>query len=671
MVRNYAEFGFDGRVFAVNRSGSDVFGLPGVRACSEIGELMDVAFLMLPQSAVLAALDDVAAAGIRYAVVLSAGYAEIGADGIALQNELVDRARELGITLWGPNSLGFNNVGTRTPISAIAAVQPILPPSIAIITQSGASAIEINEYAHSQNIGSSFVAATGNEAMIGIADLLDFLVDDPATRAIAIFAETIRDPVAFIHAAERARAAQKPVVILKIGRSTLAGSVAQAHTGSLIGDDRAFDAMCARLGVIRVHSAEDLVTTGGLLAATGALSGPGMVFVSTSGGACTLVADGAEAAGVDLPEFTPDQIIRLRSVLPIFASTLNPLDITGALMSEPDLFEKVLPEAVASPDVGLLAVNMIVPTLAWQGFPAALSPLGRALAAIDKPSVIVTTTNKALNDVSRQVIAEHGLPHVVTGIDAMLRATARLGWWSKAVAERPELPAIAGPVRLSAEPIRGERELLDWLADHGVPVVPGTVCTSLEAVERCCAEMTGQVVLKVASADIAHKTEVGGVRLNVPSEEAGEAFDQLLAAVRSARPDAAIAGVIVSPMRCKGVELLVGVKRDPAWGPMIAVGLGGVMVDLLDDVIIAPLPITREHAIGMLESLRGARLLRGFRGSAAVDLDMVAAVVVAIGEAALVLGDDLEVLEINPLLIADGRVEALDALATWRVYGSL
>ncbi len=666
IIRNYEGFGYDGKVFCVNRSGASVYGLPGYPTCSAIGEAVDVAFIFVPQNAVIEALEDAAAAGIANVVILSSGYAEVGGEGVAMQAALLARARDLGVRVWGPNTLGFNNISAHTPVSAIAAVQPILPPSIAIVSQSGATASELNEFAHSQNIGTSFVAATGNQGDVTLSDVVDYLVDHDATKAIAIFAESIRDPEAFAAAALRARAKAKPIVILKIGRSELASAVAQAHTGSLIGDDKVFDAICARLGVIRVFSTEDLVNVAGLLAATGPMPASGLSFISISGGACTLVADGAEETGVELPQNDPATARALSAVLPDFASSLNPLDVTGAAIRDPDLFARIIPIVAQASDVGLVAVSMTLPTTPGQGLPAALEAIGRALKEVRKPVILVQTCIKALNDLSRDAIRQYGLPHVITGISPMLRAVGKATWWSK------QLHGPARPLLLAAQPaevhdrLASERAVLDFLADAGVPVIPGQVVTTRADAEAFAASMAGPLVLKIASPDIAHKTEVGGVKLNVAQDDVGAAFDAIVAAVAKARPHARIDGVIVSPMRTDGgLELLVGVTRDPTWGPTITVGFGGVLVEVLADVAIAPLPVDRTDVLSMLQRLRGAKLFKGFRGAPPANFDRLAEAIVSIGAAALRLGPDLASLEVNPLLVRGDHIEALDGLVIW------
>lgn len=665
--KNFNDFAYPGKVFAINRGGVDVLGMKGFPSCVSVGEPIDVAFITVPQGAVLDALADAAAAGVRNAVILTAGYGEAGPEGIALQDELLARTREWGMNIWGPNSLGFNNVSARKPISAIPALLPLLDPSIAIVSQSGATASELNEFAHSQNIGASFVAATGNEAQLTLADVIDYLVDHDDTRAIAIFAESIRDPARFEQAATRARACKKPIVILKIGRSDLATEVAKAHTGSLAGNDKVFDAVCERLGIIRVYSTEDLIVTAGLLAATGPLPAPGLEFISISGGACTLVADGAEEAGALVPPHPPEIAAALADAMPGFGSTLNPLDVTGAVVRDTGLLERVIPIAASSPDVGLIVVNISVPVVEGQAvLPTALSAIGRAVKAIEKPAIMVLTTSKALTDVTRAAIAEHGLPHIVCGIDAMLRAVGKAAWWSRQLSLSP--PALLleqeRPLGTTRPVLDTERAVLDYLSGRSIPVIPARVVTNRAEAEAVGLE--GPLVMKILSRDIAHKTEAGGVRLNVSREEVGEAFDSIRAAVSAARPDARIDGVIVSPMRGGGVELLVGVTRDPVWGPTITVGFGGILVELVADVAIAPLPVTPDQVRAMLDRLRGVRLLNGFRNIPPADLGRLAGIIARIGDEAIRLGPDLESLEINPILVRGTEIEALDGLVSWK-----
>ena len=671
IFKNYADLRFDGRLFAINREGVAVGGTPGYKSCVAIGEKVDSAFIFVPQHAVLAALEDAAAAGIQNVVILTSGYAETGAEGIQLQDELIRRADELDVLVWGPNSLGFNNFAQRVSASVIAMSNPILFPRIAIVSQSGATARQLDNFAHSQNIGTSIVAATGNEAQITLSHVVDYLVDHEPTKAIAIFAESIRDPELFAAATKRALERKKPVVILKIGRSALSKQVAMAHTGSLVGDDEVFSAICERFGIIRVHTPEDLITVAGLLAATGPLHTPGLGYISMSGGSCTLVADGAEAASITLPAHEARILPQMTAILSNFASSLNPLDVTGGALDQPDVFERVISLVGSQEKIGIVAVGFDVPVAAGTGQLPIMAAIGRAASTSQKPVIMVSTCPTALTAVSREIIASNKLPFVLTGVSRMLLAIEKAAWWSEK-AQRAPRAATSEPLGAGmANLLSTEREALDFLASHGIPVVPGPIARSREDVVRIASNADGPLVLKILSSDIAHKTEVGGVKLNIAPADVLTAYDAIFASVKAKRPHARLDGIIVSPMRSAGIELIVGVKHDPVWGAVIAVGLGGILVEVLADVVIAPLPLDEDDVKSMLGRLRGAKLLAGFRGRPAADIAELARIVVRIGEAARALGPDLESLEINPLMVNGQQIEALDALVNWKTASTV
>jgi acyl-CoA synthetase (NDP forming) len=679
-------YGFDGRTFAVNRSGAAVFGWPGFTSCAAIGEPVDAAYICVPLEGVMAALEDVAQAGIRAAVVLTSGYGETGTAGAQRQSELAARATALGVRMLGPNCLGFANVATRTAITAIPPRGALLPGGgLSFVCQSGATAAELLEFAQQQGIGVSFFAATGNEAQITLADVVDYLIDDANTRAIMLVAESIRHTGRFAAAARRALLAGKAVVVLKVGSSELAASVAKAHTGSMVGDDRVFAAACRQLSIIRVASLEELVMTASLLAHTGPLRAGGVGVASISGGACTMIGDQAEAAGVPLPSFAPATVQRLRAVLPEYAATFNPLDVTGAYVRDPAILEQSLAIIGDDPGIALRYCVMNLPWIAGRTTPtpAMLAAVGAGLRAGTGPGLLVAQTIKPVSDVSRTIMREHGIPGVISGLDHATRAAGSAVWWSEkyrratgaaatatanARAGATDRPAAhtAPAAQLPRPNAAGERELLNYLADFGVPVIPATLARSAEEAVAQARAVGGRVALKIASPDIAHKTEVGGVQLRLDGDVAvAEAWRTIDASVRRAAPEARIDGVLVSPMREHGIELFIGTARDPDWGVVIVLGLGGIWVEALQDSALRLLPVSKADVIEMLHSLRAVKILRGYRGSPAADLDAIAEVVVRIGQAALALGPSLAALEVNPLLVDGAQVEALDALVTW------
>ncbi|AMN47562.1 hypothetical protein ACG33_10725 [Steroidobacter denitrificans] len=662
---NFQSTGFDGPIYAVNKGGVDAHGYPGFVSCRAIGAPVDIAFVFVPAEAMQDTFEDLIAAGIRAAVILTSGFAETSEAGARLQDWLVGRAREADVVILGPNCLGYANLAIRAPLTPIPIHPPLLKGRVALVSQSGATNSEIADMAHDLNVGLSLYVATGNEAMVDIAACVDFLVDDANTEVIMVFAETIRDTATFRAAAERALAAKKAIVMLKVGSSALTAQVAAAHTGSLVGDDRIFSAACEQLGVIRVYSVEELIVTASLLAHTGPLATPGVGIVSISGGACTLVADRAEVYGVDLPAFSSATKAALTQAVPLASDPINPFDITGLAVRDPSLFESVIEAIAGESTIGFVGAIYSLPwNEKWQQVPQ-LESIGRAFAKLDKPCALLNQFLRPQTQKSRDILAATGIPAAFGGIEEVLRALGHVKKWSARVLEHAPTRPMAVTVPTSERPM-SEREVLDFLSRYGVPVIPTRIAATREDAVAIAAALAVPVALKIASPDIAHKTDVGGVKLNILGDAAvADAYDTILASVVKAAPQARIEGVLVSPMRSGGLEILVGIVRDPQWGPVLAVGLGGIWVEALADTRLALLPVASVQVKDMLRSLRAAKLLAGFRGALPVDLDRLAEIVAAIGDAALALGDHLETLEVNPLWINGGEIEALDGLVVW------
>lgn len=661
---NLGELGFDGRVHVVNPKGGKVHGLNAATSCRAIGEHVDAALLMVPAMAIADAFEDMRQAGIGNAVILTSGFAELGSSGAQRQAALATLARQSRINLLGPNCLGFVNFIDHVPLWTIK-LPTRLAGNVALVSQSGATATYIAEFAGRQGVGLSYLVSTGNEADLNVARVVDHLIDDPATQVICVFLETTRDTPTLTQAAHRALAAGKPIIALKIGTSAVTARAAQAHTGSLVGDDRVFDAACRQLGIIRVHSVEDMVATAGLLSRMRPRAGNRVGALAISGGICEIAADRAEAVGLQLPELASHTRDALTAVMPSFGTPHNPLDVTGAAILEPSLFAHSITALAADPAIDLLTCLYDVPIAAHHAYgEQVVANIGTALAAANKPGVLLSVTPRAMTEHTRQLVEKHQLTYLPAGVDRGLAAVARASAW---VTRRGETPAanLLGTVQVVHTHPHSERETLDFLASQGVPVVPAQIAHSAAQAEAFARSFDGPVVLKIASPDIPHKSEVGGVRLHVSAADAADAYRQIRAAVERACPDARIDGVIVSPMRERGVELLVGVVRDPQWGLALAVGLGGVWVELLKDSSLRLLPVTPQQVLSMLGELRSARLLDGYRGGPVIDRWQLASVIARIGNAALALGPELASLEVNPLLATANGIEALDGLVVW------
>jgi acyl-CoA synthetase (NDP forming) len=658
---------YPGDVHLVSRRGGTVHGRGAATSCVAIGAPIDLALLMVPMAAIDEALGDLAAADIHNAVILTSGFAETGHEGADHQARLATLARLHGVSLLGPNCLGFVNFIDNVPLWTGGFRAPTRHGSVAVVTQSGANGSFISSLAAQHEVGLSHMVSTGNEADLDCADFIDHLIDQPEVRAIALFAETIRHPPSFASAARRAIAAGKPIVVLKIGLSEVTARSAQAHTGALVGDDRVFDGVCRQLGIVRVESIEDLLFTADVITRTGVLQPRGLAVVSISGGACEVVADRAQVLNVPMPELSDAAIAELRAALPSFGTPHNPLDITGGAVLQPDLFEQGLRILAKQAEFSALACLFDVPIaeeLATEFVLTALRHIAAGLHAADMPTLMISHTVKPVTAVATRIIDEIGLPYVSSGLHHGMNALGSAFWWSEQYRRLAGTTAAIATIADASERPRSERTTLDYLTRCNVPVVPTTLARDADQAMAAARAIGGRVALKIASDDIAHKSDIGGVVLNVEGDAAvAEAFRRIMAV---APADASVDGVLVAPMRSNGLELFIGCTRDPQWGPVIAVGLGGVWVEVLQDVALRTLPIDAAEVKRMFAELRGAKLLHGVRGMQAVDLDAVAAVIARIGDAAVALGPDLEALEVNPLWVRGGDVEALDALAVWR-----
>ena len=540
---------------------------------------------------------------------------------------------------------------------------------VAIVSQSGATAYFLSTLACQQDVGLSYVVSTGNEVDLDGASFIEYLIDDPHTRSIAVFAETFRSPERFRRAAQRALAVGKPLVVLKIGASEVTAKSALAHTGALVGDDRVFAGICQQFGIIRVYSMEELLATADIAGRTGVMRAGGLCVVTNSGGVGEIAADTAALRGVPLPAISDATAALLGATIPASATAHNPLDLTGSVT--PEQCENALRVLGGQADyAALLCPWYEVPTApeqANQRLTTLHQHLSRGLAAAPMPAFLVSYTGTTVNAMARDIIERTGLNYLACGLDRALSGLAGAMWWSARQREHAgRASRQTSPTVVTRERPRSEFETLAFLSRHGVPVVPATLVSDAEQAVAAARAMGGAVVLKVASPDIAHKSDIGGVLLNLRGEAAvREAFMRVMAAAKMHFPDAAIEGAIVAPMRERGIELFVGYSCDAQWGPILAVGLGGVWVEVLQDVALRSLPVTEAEVKSMLAGLRGSKLLAGQRGVPAADLDAVATAITRIGDAILCLGPDLEALDVNPLWVRGAQVEALDALPVW------
>ncbi len=670
--------GYSGPLHPVHPVHEKVFGRSAVPSLRDLPEAVDLAFILAPTEAVMAVIDDAAAAHIGNVVVLASGYREAGSRGRELEDSLVARATGHGIVLLGPNCLGFLNTAASVAPFALTVPLPLTRGPVGIGLQSGALSSALLAFARSQAIGVSTVASLGNEAMITTADVLDYFVADEHTKVICLFLEEIGDPAAFSAAAQRADQAGKPIVALKVGTSQAGQEAALAHTGAVAGDDAVADAVLRQLNIIRVHSIEELLTTAALLGYHPLPRGRRMGVLTASGGACDIIADRASEQGFEIPPFAPATTEAIAAHLPSFASARNPLDVTGYVLANArtsplTAIDHALDAALADPGLDfVLFTGFTIPeTRPPDERLAALLEsridwLARRVRTAPIPAIPMSLTCVDVGAYSRQLLGAHDV-HLLSGMELGVRALGNALRWQDGRGRVRLLPSwhrradsslsgSGGPAAV----IWSEQRARQLLAGAGVPVVPGRLARSADEAVEAASAVGRPVAVKISSDRISHKSDVGGVALNLSSdEEIRSAYERVTAAGSHAGDDSG--SVLVTAMRTGGVEVLAGVSVDPGFGPVLAVGLGGVFVEVLRDVSLRVLPVDPDEVGRMLGELRGLPLLTGGRGSVPADLRSLAKVISDIGEAAASV-PGLRACEVNPLWVRGDQVEALDVL---------
>ena len=661
---------FAGPVHAVNPRYDRIGDRPCHPTIAAIGNQVDCVVIAAAREAVEPLVRDAAAAGAGGVIVFASGYAEIGtAERRAEQDRLTAIARDTGLRIVGPNTIGLVNAAlkSRATFMTITDIPPGGARPIGIISQSGALGMSLAQGV-ARGVSVSHVLTSGNSCDVDMADYIAYLAEDPGCCAIACVFEGTSEPTRVLEAAAFAAACGKPLVVYKMATGAEGAQAAMSHTGALAGAHEAYRAAFRRAGAVLVEDYERLLETTAFFAKAGTPKARGAAILVTSGGAGIMAADAAEAHGVPLPQ--PDAATRavLESQIPEFGAARNPCDVTAQVIANPASLALCAGALLGHPDYGA----MVYPQVYSYAATAERVPVFDAMAAqYGKPICMVWITEFLAGPGSTEAEAS---AHVAL-FRSMSSCFAALAAWHEraALLAAPAAPPAPTPPGIRAEAAAliaaaggrtlTEREAKTVLALYGVPVVGETlVQTADEAV--AAAERWGYpAVLKVESPDLPHKTEAGVIRLNLADAAAVRAgFAAVMANARAVTPPPRIAGVLVQPMVPAGVELVVGARIDPLFGPLVVVGLGGVLVELLADTALAPAPVSEAEALALLGRLRGARLLDGFRGAPGVDRDRLATIIAAISRFAADHAGVIAELDVNPLIGAGARIVAVDAL---------
>ncbi|MEN9629282.1 MAG: hypothetical protein RJA10_2509 [Pseudomonadota bacterium] len=666
-LRHLLHKGYAGRILPVNPKYAEIAGLPCVPRIEALPEPADLAIVAVPAAEVLASVDALGRRGVRSAVVFSSGFGETGPDGLALEQAVADCAQRHGLVLCGPNCLGFVNAFDHVyaTFSQYADGDTGAGP-VAFVTQSGAFGTAIAALARQRGLGLGYFINTGNQADLDFTDLMGAVIDDPRITVAAGYLEGLADGAGLVRLAERCHALGKPLVLTKVGRMASGQRAAASHTGALAVADAVFDAVIRQHGVLRARNEEQMLDMLQALAQPRRPQGLGLGIATQSGGAGVMMADRAEEVGLRVPELAPATQQRLLQVMPAFGAAGNPVDVTGQFIARPELLRESVVALLDDPaiDVGIVWLQLMT---------AHVDTLVRIFCEIrdrtTKPWFVcwVAAPAEALTRLRAEGIT------VFSAGERAVEAVAALARHAAFVRERaaPAVQALPPMPRHLQDGVQPSEQATAWLREAGVPVAPVALARDEDQAVALWRAAGQAVALKIESPDITHKTEVGGVLLKLDDEAAVRAaFHTLMRRARQAAPLARIDGVLVQAMAGGTVELVMGVQRDPVFGMVVMVGLGGVLVEVLQDVAFRRAPFGPDEAAAMLRELRMGAVLDGVRGQPGVDRGALAQMLSRLSHWAAAMAPWLAELDLNPVLVGAHGPLAVDCVMVLRHQGA-
>ncbi|MEM8596293.1 MAG: acetate--CoA ligase family protein [Pseudomonadota bacterium] len=653
---------FPGAVYPVNPKRERVQGLPAYPSLADVPGQVDFVLVAVPAASVPEVMRQAVTKRAKTALIFSSNFAEASPQGAGLQEEVATIAREGGVRVIGPNCLGlFDSAHGFYPTfsSTIDRATPD-PGGVAIASQSGAYGSHIYMVSHMRGLAMRYWLTTGNEADVHVAEAIKLMAEDESVHTIMAYAESIKDGPLLVEALETARAEKKPVIFMKVGRSEVGAAAASSHTASLAGEDAVYDAVLARHGAWRARSTEEMLDIAYAARPRIYPAGRKVGLVTISGGAGVLMADAAADHGLDVAPMPAAAQAELKELVP-FASPANPVDVTAQFFNDLSIVPRF---TRAMLDVGGYD-GLIGFWTSVAGSPLLAEPLlaGLKEAMAGRENLFIHSV--IASDEIRQGYEAEGFPcfedptRAITAMAALMHYGAAFAEPAPAVPLLPDLPPLPeGPL--------GEREAKALFAAAGLPVVTDTLARTAAEAEAAVHACGGAAALKIASADILHKSDAGGVALGVTAEEAAGRFEAIMAACRAHAPAARIDGVLVSPMIGAGVDCILGARTDPVFGPVVVFGLGGIFTEILGDVAFRRAPFGTDDAHAMIDALKGRALLEGARGTEPVDRAALAEAIARFSGVAAALGERVESLEMNPLRAMapseGGGCIALDAL---------
>ncbi len=666
--RNIIKYMDEDQYFFVNPRRETVLGVKCYPSVAALPRQVDLVIVCTPRNTIETMLREAHTAGARAAIVYASGYSEVGtAEGRAAQESLVALARELDMPIMGPNCGGFINYVNSTHAFAFITPDRDRKGSVGLASQSGQICITMME---NPSTKFSYAISSGNSAVIQMEDYIDYMVDDENTKVVAVYLEGSKNPKKLIAALRKAALKRKPVVVLKTGRSAKGMRLAASHTGSLAGADKVYDAIFKKFGVIRVNDIEELIAASMLFATLKKLPDqPTVASMCLSGGETGTCADVGELMGIEYPDFSEETLAKLRELLPFYATPANPLDMTATLSYDEDLFAEGVLTVAADPNIGLVCIGLnFLQEIADPTYHKMAGGIMKASQAPDaKPIVVVSFAENTRNEEYFNALIENGvyiLPATVYAFQ-ILRYLADFIKYDPA--DHDLDMAVPESIISTGKGAYSEFESRKLLAEYGFPAPSGGIATTEDEAVTLAESVGYPVVMKIDSVDILHKSDIGGVKINVKDEASVRAaYNTILGNAKEKAPQARIGGVYVTAMAPAGTEMIIGVSSDKQFGPCVLVGMGGVFVEVFGDVALCPAPVSKKEALSMIGTLKSVKLLSGYRGNAPLDIDALAEAIVSVSKFAVAHKESLAELDINPVFLYEKGLTPADALIIMR-----
>ncbi|MGP8215530.1 MAG: acetate--CoA ligase family protein [Bacteroidia bacterium] len=667
---NILQSNFKGVIFPVNPKYSNIMGVKAYKDVLSIPDEVDMAVICIPAKAVIAVLKQCAEKGVKGIVLITAGFKEVGKEGKAMEDEIIAIANKHNIAIIGPNVLGVINTHKDTCLNANFALKMPDAGSVALISQSGAIGVAALDYAYQHGLGISKFASIGNKAVIDESDVLEYLIDDDATKIITMYAEDISHPARFFELAKKASAKHKPILVIKTGRSVRGAIATHSHTGALSSSDTAYDALFAQCGVIRVEKLEELFEYAKGFTSLAQPKGNRIAVVTNGGGMGVIATDAAERSGLEMTTFEPGTVETLKTKLPPTASLRNPIDIIGDASGQ--RISDTL--SVIAKDKNVDAIILSILPTSETDMNAIVANLCEFAKANPKMPILGNLLSLEAEPAFDQVLKEANIPNFdfpETDI-RVLAAMVKYYEWTKQTpdkvtkfeAKKGQAEEVLNMVKKEKRTHLSEPESYKVLEAYGLKAVDYRVAKDLKEALVAATQIGYPVVLKITSPDIMHKIDVGGVKINLKDEtDLKKAFNEIVESVKKNKPDAKIQGYLVQKyFTDKGIEIIVGTNAIKGFGSLIMFGLGGTFVELFKDVAFRLAPLTRTDALNMIKGTKGYQILKGYRGQPAYDIESIVDYLLRLSQLVTDF-PEINELDMNPIKVLEKGTVIMDAKA--------